>query len=112
MTNNYFAIERTGRCIETLIMGEDGTILFEDLMKMSYEEMKAYDNIEGFVVTVMDMVNTYFEEDDEPTTITLVGDDEVFIWGILMSKGNDEESIQYSFIDWKKDGKSYRYEKS
>lgn len=110
MTNNYFAIERTGRCVETLIVGEDGAILFEDLMKMSYEEMKAYDNIEGFVVTVMDMVNTYFEENDEPTTITLVGEDNVFIWGILIGP-EDKDGLKYAFIDWKKDGKSYRYEK-
>ena len=111
MTRNYFAIERTGRCVETLIVGEGGAILFEDLMSMSYEEMKAYGNIEGFVVTVMDMVNTYFEEDDEPTTITLVGEDNVFIWGILIGP-EDEDGLKYAFIDWKKDGKSYRYEKS
>ena len=109
MTNNYFAIERSGKCVETLIRDKDGIILFEDLMKTSYEEMKAYDNIDGFIVTIMDMVNTYFEEDDEPTTITLVGEDGIFIWGILIGPG-DGDKLKYAFIDWKKDGKSYRYE--
>lgn len=109
MTHNYFAIERSGQCVETLIKGNDGAVLFEDLMNMSYEDMKAYKNIEGFIVTVMDLVNAHMGEHDEPTTITLVGEDNVFIWGILVGPENADE-LRYAFIDWKKDGKSYKYE--
>ena len=112
MTNNYFAIERMNRCIDHIfIKREDGTMAFEEVMNMSYEEIKIYKDIDAFVTVFMDATNEYFNESDEHTIVTLVDGDDVFIWSILIGPGVDNDELTYAFIDWKKDGKSYRYEK-
>lgn len=112
MTKNYFAIEREGKNLDHVYLRhEDGNIAFEDIMNLSYDEMKAYDNMSEFVTAVMDAANVYFEASDEQTIVTLVGEDDVFIWGILIGPGNDEDELKYVFIDWHKDGKNYRYKK-
>lgn len=111
MTKNYFAIERKDRCFENMYITNDlGAVMFEDLMDMSYDEMKAYDKLENFVATAMKISNELFESEDEETVITLVGEDDVFIWGIIVGPEN-EESLKYVLVDWKKDGKNYRYQK-
>lgn len=113
MTKNYFSIERNGKCIEHLFVHrEDGTIAFEDVMNMSYEQIKSYDFIDYFVVAIMDATNRYFSEDDDQTAVTLVGEDGVFIWGLLIGPGDEDDEFKYCFIDWLKDGKKYRYEKN
>lgn len=113
MTDNYFAIERNGKSIDHVyIRREDGTIVFEDIMNMSYEEMKSYKDIDAFVACVMDITNIYFNESDEQTLITLIDKDDVFIWGVVVGPGENEDQLNYAFIDWRKDGKSYRYEKN
>jgi hypothetical protein len=111
MTKNYFAIERNGECIEHLILrNEEGKILFEDLMDMSYEEMKEYEYIEEFIVGAMDAMKTFFEDDkDDYATITLIDPDDRFIWGIILGPGDNEDDIKYVFVDWQKDGKTYKY---
>lgn len=111
MTNNYFTIERAGKYVEKVcVKDENGSIAFEDIMSMSYNEMKSYKEIDYFITAIMGAANTYFEESDEQTIVTLVGEDGVFIWGILIGPGDNSEELKYAFIDWKKDGKSYRYE--
>ena len=113
MTKNYFAIERHNKGAERLTMHkDDGTIAFEDVMNMSYDEIKQYENIDSFIVAVMDAANQYFNTNDEDTLITLVGDDDVFIWSILIGCEGDSEDIRYAFIDWLKEGRKYRYEKN
>ena len=42
-------------------------------------------------------------------SINRFGEDDVFIWGIIMGP-DAEDGIRYVLVDWKKDGKSYRYE--
>jgi hypothetical protein len=112
MIANYFSIEREGRCTPPLVIrDEDNNVAFEDLMNMSYDEMKVYKDLELFVDCVMDVANEYFEESDEPTMITLIGKDDVFIWGILIGPAEDADKLKYALINWKKDGKSYGYEK-
>jgi hypothetical protein len=112
MIANYFSIEREGKCATPVVIrDENNVVAFEDLMNMSYEEMKAYKDLELFVDCVMDVANEYFEESDAQTTITLIGKDNVFIWGILIGPANDPSQLKYALINWKKDGKSYRYEK-
>lgn len=112
MSQNYFAVERNGQCIEnTHLTNTDGSIAFADIMDMSYDEVIKYDNIGSFVVSVMDAANEYFGEDDDHTFVTLVGEDDVFIWGILIGAGDSDDELKYQFIDWKQDGKQYRYEK-
>ena len=113
MTHNYFAIERAGQCADHVhIKFDDNTIAFEDIMDMSYDEIKSYYNIDEFVVATMDAANEYFGgAKDETTIINLIGDDDIFVWGILIGPSDVQDDLRYSFVDWTKDGKSYRYEK-
>lgn len=113
MSNNYFNIERGNKCHEFMFMVDiDNNQKFQDVMDMSYEEIKNYDEIEDFVYSVMDASNALFESSDEQTLINLVnGEDDVFIWGILIGPDEDSDKLRYAFIDWHKDGKSYRYKK-
>lgn len=109
--NNYFAIERGGKCLDNMCIADDsGNIMFEDVMSMSYEDLKAYEHLESFVDCIMSVSDKSFDIDSSQTVVTLVGDDDVFIWSVIMAKdGND--SIRYVLVDWKKDGKQYRYQK-
>ena len=110
MTKNYFAIERSGKCIDrVLLKREDGTIAFEDLMNMSYGELKGYLNIEEFVTCVMDVTNAHLSENDDLTLITLIDENNIFIWSVLIGPGDDADEFKYGLIDWRQDGKSYRY---
>ena len=112
MTKNYFAIERGGNCLDHVcITNENGTVAFEELMSVSYDAMKSYADLESFIVCVMDVMNKECGEADDSTLVTLVGEDDVFIWGILIGPGENDDELVYKFIDWKADGKSYRYEK-
>ena len=113
MSANYFNIERGDQYREHMFMVDiDNHKKYEDIMTMSYEEMKNYENIEEFVYSVMDASNALFGSSDEQTLITLVnGEDDVFIWGILIGPDKDTDKLRYVFIDWHKDGKSYRYKK-
>ena len=110
--DNYFAIERDGKWINHVcITRDDGTIAFQDVMSMSYDEIKEYTDIHELIAAVMNATNEYFNCDDEQTLITLVGSDDVFIWGILIGPSDNDDELRYVFIDWQKDGKKYRYEK-
>ena len=112
MTKNYFAVERAGKCIcPVVIKDEDGEVHFEDLMNMNYEEMKSYKNLDIFITAVMDATNECFEENDDQTIVTLIGEDDVFIWGVLIGPGENTDEMVYKTINWKEDGKSYRYAK-
>lgn len=112
MTNNYFAIERKDHCFEHMcIINDLGALMFEELMDMSYEEMKIYDRLEEFVATAMKISNELFESNDEDTIITLVGEDDVFIWSVIVG-AESSESLRYILVDWTKDGKKYKYKKN
>ena len=96
MTNNYFAIERNGKCVEHVCFKDNNdNIIFEDVMNMSYDEIKTYKDIKGFVVCVMDAINKFFEDKDEQTIITLIGEDDIFIWSILIGAGDNENDLRY-----------------
>lgn len=108
MAKNYFAIERENKCCDHICLVDDNdNIVFQDLMGMSYEEMKSYADIDKFVVAAMDASNEAFDSCDEQTIITLVGEDGLFIWSVIIDADGDD--FRYSFVDWKKDGRSYRY---
>ena len=111
MSNNYFAIERNGECWTNVILAdENGNLAFEEFLYMSYNEMKDSALLEDFVVAAMDAANRKSGEIDDQTVVTLIGEDDVFIWGIMMEKDVDlEDHIRYVLVDWKKDGKSYKY---
>lgn len=107
---NYFAIERNNQCWTNVILADsNGNPAFDDFMNMSYDEMKSSKRLDDFVVASMDAANRKTTSEDYQTIVTLVGEDNVFIWSIIMGPG-DNDMIRYSLVDWKKDGKSYRYE--
>ena len=106
MNKNYFALERNGHCLECVVFKLEDKILFEDMVNMSYEEMKSYSDIEKFVVDVVDATNDF---GGNQLIVNLVGPDDVFIWGIIIGIYGDD--YNYVFVDWKKDGKNYRYKK-
>lgn len=112
MTKNYFSIERADKHYDNVTFrDENGDLAFEMLMNMSYDEMKTYDDLETFVVCAMDAGNELFGTNDDQTIITLIGEDDVFIWSVIVGEGDNEGDIKYVLVNWKKDGKSYRYEK-
>ncbi len=108
MSKNYFAIERNRDCWMNVGDANIGDVSFENFAKMTYDEMKSSEYLESFVIYVMDTTNIASGTNDDLTTLTLIGEDGVFIWGIVMTPGENED-IKYTLIDWKKDGKSYRY---
>ena len=111
MSKNHFSIERDGRCINNIVIrNDDSSVAFESVMNMSYDEIKSYDKVEEFVVCVMDVSNRTFGTHDNQTIVTLIGDDDVFIWSIIIGPDIDDQ-MRYVFVDWNKDGKNYRYEK-
>lgn len=112
MTKNYFAIERNGNCVDHILFKDkDERSVFEDVINMSYDEVKAYEHIEEFVTCVMDATNVYFNECDSQTVVTLIDKSDIFVWSIIIGPDGDNGDLRYVFIDWQKDGKSYRYEK-
>ena len=112
MAKNYFAIERSGKCIDHLhIKQDDGAIAFEDVMNMSYEELTVYEYIDTFVTAVMDATNDAIGGKDENTVVTLIDENDVFVWSVLIGAGDYEDELRYGFINWRESGKKYRYEK-
>lgn len=110
MSNNIFVIERNGQYWEGVLLDDQGSPVFAEFLDMNYDEMKSNEYLENFVVAVIDVTNYISESCDDQTIINLVDENMVLIWGILI--GPDEgEDIRYSLVDWKKDGKIYRYEK-
>lgn len=104
---SYFAIEHNQKCMDHIVVrDQDENVVFGQYLNMTYDEMKSAEDLEEFVVAVMGAA-TGGEEGQ--VLITLVGDDDIFIWSIIIGDdGND--GINYVLVDWKKDGKNYRYE--
>ena len=110
MSNNYFAVERKGKTVDHVCIRDDnGAVAFEEVLDMSYEDLKAYDQLDSFVCAVMDATNGSFKADDEQTFITLIDEDDVFVWGILMGPANKNGEISYKLVDWQKDGIRFKY---
>jgi len=107
MSRNYFAIECNQQYWEHVVLKDkDGNVKFEDYLNKTYNEMKSSEDLEEFVVAIMNAANG---DENNNAIITLVGEDGVFIWGIIIGPG-EEDSVRYVLVDWKKDGKNYRYE--
>ena len=103
---SYFAIEHSQKCLDhVLIKNSDGNVMFENYLNMTYDEMTSSDDLGEFVVAIMDCAR---DADRGQVIVTLVGDDDIFIWSIII--GTDGDNLRYVLVDWKKDGKSYRYE--
>lgn len=109
MSKNYFAIERNGECHAPVILADrNGNMALAEFLDMSYEEMKNSALLEDFVVAAMESADRICGVEDDQTIVTLVGNNDVFIWSIIMGSENDD--IRYCLVDWKKDGYSFRYE--
>ena len=108
MTNNVFIIEREKDYWEGFILDRNGNPIFTEFMNMTYDEMKSSEQLEAFVVTVMDATNAVSKTVDEQTIVCLMDENRTLIWGILIGP-DEEDNLKYSLIDWKKDGKIYRY---
>ena len=109
MSKNYFAIERNEQCWSSVILADrNGNVAYEEFLDMSYDEMKTSALLEDFVVAAMEAADRVCGVEDDQTIVTLVGSDDVFVWSIIMGSENDD--IRYCLVDWKKDGRSYRYE--
>lgn len=112
MSKNYFSIERNGQCWTPVILADrNGNPAFEEFLDMSYDEMKNSARLGDFIMASMNAADTKSGTADEQTVVTLIGDDNVFIWGIIMGPDPEQEhDVRFNLVDWKKDGKSYRYE--
>lgn len=107
---SYLAIERNGDTWDHVtIKDRDGNGVFVNYLDMSYDEMKSQEDLEDFVIAIMEATNAEIEDDDEQTIVTLIGDGDIFIWSIIMGPG-DDDTVKYALVDWKKDGHNYRYE--
>ena len=103
---SYFAIEHNQKCLDHIVLKDkDGSVAFGDYLNLTYDEMKSREDLEEFVVAIYGAAN---DGDDAQTLVTLIGDDDVFIWGIII--GMVDEDLRYVLVDWKKNGNSYRYE--
>lgn len=104
---NYFAIERNGQCWTNVLLADSNVNpTFDEFLDMNYDEMKSSASLNDFVAATMEAADRIVKEDDQ-TIVTLIGDDDVFIWSVIM--GYEGDNIRYVLVDWKKDGKKYRY---
>ena len=107
---NYFAIERNERCWEDIVIkDQNGNVIFDDYINLTYDEMKSREDLDEFVISVMEATNAVDNSYDEQTAVTLIREDGVFIWGIFIGKGDKDGDLNYVLMDWQKDGKKYRY---
>ena len=111
MSKNYFSIERNGECQSPVILVDNnGDRVFEEFFEMNYDEMKSSELLDDFVAAAMEASDSMCDAEEAQAIITLIGDDDVFIWSIIV--GPDEgDLLRYVLVDWKKDGKKSRYEK-
>ena len=103
---SYFVIEHNQKCLDHIILKDkDENIAFVDYLGLTYDEMKSREDLDEFAFAIFDAAN---DGDASQTLVTLVDDSDTFIWSIII--GLNDEELKYVLIDWKKDGKSYRYD--
>jgi hypothetical protein len=102
---NYFAVEYGENYKDHVVITDaEGNVAFENYLSLSYDEMKTQEDLDEFVIAIMDAAT----DGEDNTIVTLIGEDDVFIWSIIMGIVDDE--IRYNLVNWQKDGKKYRYE--
>lgn len=106
---SYFAIERNGNYFDHFVIrdNENDTIGFKNYINLTYDEMKSQEDLDDFVIANMEAADAMFPGEDQ-AILTLIDDNDIFIWSIIM--GDVDGEIRYVLVDWKKDGKNYRYE--
>ena len=108
MGKNYFSIEHGNKYIDHIVI-RDGNenVVFGNYFDMTYDEMKSQKDLDDFVIAVMEASNVVDSGNDQ-TVITLIDEDNIFIWSIIM--GIVDGEIRYNLVNWQADGKKYRYE--
>lgn len=107
---NYFAIEKNGECYSPVLLADsDGKPAFSEFLNMSYEEMRDSEQLEDFVVAAMEAAERRGNDEEKysDVVVTLIGEDDFFIWGIIMSAEGD--NITYKVVDWQADGNHFKY---
>lgn len=105
---SYFAIERGETYIDHVtIRDRNEDVLFGNYADLSYNDLKEQNDLDDFVTAVIEATDSV---GDDQAIITLIGEDDIFIWSIIMGVVDGE--IRYNLVDWKADGKNYRYEPS
>jgi hypothetical protein len=105
---NYFVAEVNGTCVEDITwIDKDGNPIFTNYVNMTYDEMKSAENLVEFVLANMESAVTEFGDSADQLILTLVDENDIFVWSIMMGIVDDE--LRYALVDWKKDGKNYRY---
>ena len=105
---SYFAIERGKTYIDhATIRDRNEDVLFGNYADLSYNDLKEQNDLDDFVTAVIEATDSV---GDDQAIITLIGEDDIFIWSIIMGVVDGE--IRYNLVDWKADGKNYRYEPS
>ena len=107
---SYFAVERNGHYFDHFILRDEENEVssFENYLNMTYDEMKSQEDLEDFILSNMEAADAMFTNENDQTILTLVDDDNVFIWSIIMASDGDD--VRYVLVDWTKDGNKYRYE--
>ena len=108
---SYFAIERGSHYLDHVVLNNEinDTVGFENYLNMTYDEMKSQEDLDDFVLANMEAADAMAPNENDQTIVTLIGDDNIFIWSIIMGTV-EEDSVNYVLVDWKKDGHQYRYE--
>lgn len=107
---NHFAIEVNGECYSPVLLADsDGKPAFSEFLDMSYDEMKNSEQLEDFVRAAMEAAErkSSDEEDYSDVIVTLIDEDDFFIWSVFMTSDGDE--IQYKVVNWQEDDKRYKY---
>ena len=106
---SYFVIER-GEIYRdhVVILDNEKNIVFENYLDMTYKEMQSQKDLDDFVVAIMGAADEMAPDMNDHTIITLIGEDDLFIWSIII--GTVNEALRYRLVNWKADGKNYRYE--
>ena len=77
---SYFAIERNGSTWDHVaIKDNDGNLVFSHYLDMDYNTMKSQEDLEDFVVAIMEATNVEVENFDEQTIVTLIDEDDNYI---------------------------------
>lgn len=107
---NYFAIERNQSCWSPVLLADsDGNLAYTEFLDMTYEEMKNSEKLEDFVIAAMEAADSKSDGEDDysDVVVTLIGEDDFFIWGIIMSAEGDD--ITYKIVNWQDGGKHFKY---
>lgn len=112
---NKLAFERDGELVIDIEASSTSDFPWGeiDICELTYNDFVNFDEEKksDIVLMLMNIVNEIFECDPDDaidTDITLVDDNQNFIWSVYVNVNKGEDLIA-KFIDWINDENSYRY---